>query len=86
MNVLHLAVAHMCTLDGKSSSEAGGFPFKAQDPDHSQDTACLNSSFSVSLYGLLKNLLPSSATDPSLCMIVKYCCRNNEPGKETHSL
>ncbi len=52
---------------------------------HIRNTACLQGSAAVLLCGLLTEFASSSATDSSLCD-VKYGSRNNEPGRETHSL
>lgn len=51
-----------------------GLPFKAQVTHHTQNTACLNGSVAVLLYGLLQKLLPI-LEHISPCMIVKYCCK-----------
>lgn len=50
-----------------------------------KNTACVNGSVAVLLYGLLQNLLPL-LRQISHCMIVPAAVLNNEPRKESHSL
>lgn len=74
MDLLHSAVS-------VHSSEAGGFPFSKRVTHHTQNTACLIGPVAAWAITEIPRLRPICP-----CVMVNYCCRNNGPQRDTHSI